>query len=155
MRNAKIRSVMRKRYSQITPDVKPLHVICVSNQHYRHHLEGYDADSIPISIQSTGIPELRSLLLTLPAGSKLNVLSQYRYGILPDIISSIEMWASKSATKRRSELRLIAAKPREVSSILSSIDMLTALVQAVEGHIVQFLEKVKANVAKVILTVIS
>jgi len=121
MRNTKITSTIRKKYRQITSDSKILAVACISNAHYALHIEGYDAGAIPISIQSTGIPDLRTSLSRLTANSRLNVLRQYRYGILPDMIGSIEVWSSKSATKRRSELRQIAGKPREVSVFLFSL----------------------------------
>lgn len=120
MRNARITSTIRKNYRQTTSDSKPLEVACVSNAHYAVHINGYDAEAIPISIHSTGIPNLRTSLSWLTAKSKLYVLQQYRYGVLPDIIGSIEIWSSKSATKRRSELRQIAGKPREVSVFLLS-----------------------------------
>jgi hypothetical protein len=118
MRNTKVTSTIRKKYRQITSDSKLLEVACVSNAHYAVHINGYDAEAIPISIHSTGIPNLRTSLSWLTAKSKLNVLRQYRHGILPDMIGSIEVWSSKSATKRRSELRQIAGKPREVSVFL-------------------------------------
>ena len=119
IRNTKIESVMRRKYRQITSDPKPLLIACVFSAEYNHHLQGYETDAIPISVKNTGIPSLRLSLSRFPAGSKLNVLRQYRNGILPDIISSMEMWSLKSATKRRNKLRLIAAKPKEVSIFLS------------------------------------
>lgn len=117
MRNEKIKSTMHKKYRRITSDPKILAIACVSNAHYALHTcpDGYDAGAIPISIQSTGIPDLRTSLFRFTANSRLDVLRQHLHGILPDMIGSLEVWSSKSATKRRLELREIAGKPREVS----------------------------------------
>ncbi|MCJ1399570.1 hypothetical protein MMC11_002772 [Xylographa trunciseda] len=135
MRNKKVTQSIRYKYSLVNADPKPLSVACVSNFDYTHHLEGYDEDSIPISLTATGIPGLRTSLLEIPAAAKLNVLRQYCHGILPGMISSLEMWSSKSITKRQQEFRAIVAKPLE----------------AAEACISTFVEEIKSLMAKNVL----
>lgn len=108
MRSKHVKRVMRKKYSQT------LQIHCVSSTDYSSHREGYDEDAIPVSLAVTGIPELRLTTLKLPAASKLEVLRQHCTGVVPSLVSSLEMWISKSVTKRHAELRAIAAKPHEV-----------------------------------------
>ena len=115
MRNTKVTNLVRKKYRNLTSDPNSLETACISNHHYSYHLEGYNEELIPVSLETTGIPKLRMMLSTIPAQSKLNILRQHCSGVLPDMISSLEMWSSKSATKLHNELRLITAKPREVS----------------------------------------
>ena len=116
LRNKKVASNMRKKYKELELGNNSLDVYCVSNADYARHLEGYSEDYIPITISSTGIPALRGFSLQLPAWSKFNTLRQHCEGPLPCIISSLEMWSMKSASKRRNELRQIILKPREVFS---------------------------------------
>ena len=118
LRNKKVAAAMRKKYRDLTLGNHSLEVHCVSNAHYARHLEGYDEDSIPITIPSTGIPGLRAFSLQLPARSKFSTLKQHCEGPLPSFIGSLEMWSMKSASKRRAELRKVIIKPREVFSPL-------------------------------------
>lgn len=118
LRNRKVAAAMRKKYRDLTLGNHSLEVHCVSNAHYARHLEGYDEDYIPITISSTGIPALRAFSLQLPALSKFSTLKQHCEGPLPSFIGSLEMWSMKSASKRRTELRQIIIKPREVFSPL-------------------------------------
>ena len=114
MRNKKVTETIRYKYSTANADPKPLPVACVTNFHYMHHLDGYDDELIPISVSATGIPGLRMSLLRLPAEGKLNVLRQYCHGILPGMVSSLELWSSKSTSKGQQEFRIIVAKPLKV-----------------------------------------
>ncbi|MCJ1396569.1 hypothetical protein MMC18_009460 [Xylographa bjoerkii] len=135
LRNKKVIQTIRYKYSLVNADPKPLSIVCVSNLHYTHHLEGYDEDNISMSLSTTGIPGLRMSLLEIPAEGKLNVLRQYCHGILPGMISSLEMWSSKSTTKRQQEFRAIVVKPREAAEALVST----------------FIEEIKSIMAKHVL----
>ena len=107
MRNKKIIRVMRKRYRELTKDPLPLHIHCVSNSHYALHKAGYDEELFPMTIQSTGIPALRELALSVPAFEKLNVLRHHCEYTLPSLINSMDLWTHQSATKRRVHLRQV------------------------------------------------
>lgn len=118
LRNKKVATAMRKKYRDSTLDKHPLDVHCVSNLHYARHLEGDREDHIPLTVSSTGIPALRAFSLKLPALSKFDTLRRNCQGPLPLLINSLEMWSFTSAFKRRTELRQIITKPREVNSPL-------------------------------------
>ncbi len=109
---------MRKKYRDKISDEHPLDVYSVSNQHYARHLAGYEDDYIPMAVVTTGIPALRAFSLQLPAVCKFSTLRQHCEGPLRSFISSLEIWSSKSASKRRLELRKIVEKPCKVRTLL-------------------------------------
>ena len=115
MRNRKVTVAMKKTYFELTKDVEPLSVFCVSNEHYGRHMVGYGADDIPIGIEATGIPHLRMFVSGLPATSKLATLREYCEGILPSVVGSLDLWSNQSVVERREELREKIEEPCEVS----------------------------------------
>ena len=114
MRNQKVCVAMRKKYKSLTSDLRTLNILCVSNQGYNMHKEGYDDEEIPISLPVTGIPRLRFFLSTLPAEIRLGVLRQYSQGTVPELINSLDVWSHRTTNHRRLELREIVDKPRKV-----------------------------------------
>lgn len=115
MRSQKVTRAMRKKYKALTSDLHTLNVICVSNHDYGTHKEGYDDEDIPLSLPTTGIPNLRSFLPKYPAAIKRDVLRQYFKGTVPELINSMEMWSMRSANHRRLELREVVEKPCKVT----------------------------------------
>ena len=116
-RNIKVIDAIRKRYKDITKDPQPLQVFCVSNSDYIQHQIGYDSNHVPMTLETTGIPALRAFLLGLPADSKIHTLGHYCEGPLPDFISSMGIWSTQSALKRKAELQRIVSKRQEVSNL--------------------------------------
>lgn len=120
MRSQKVSVAMRKKYKSGTSDIHTLNIMCVSNQDYSMHKDGYDEEDIPMSINSTGIPSLRFKLSALPADIRLDVLRQYVKGTVPELISSLDVWSHRSTNHRRLELREVVDKPRKVVLVLTS-----------------------------------
>lgn len=114
MRSQKVSVAMRKKYKSGTSDIHTLNIMCVSNQDYSMHKDGYDEEDIPMPIDSTGIPSLRFKLSALPADIRLDVLRQYVKGTVPELISSLDVWSHRSTNHRRLELREVVDKPRKV-----------------------------------------
>ena len=82
------------------------------------HKDGYDEDDIPMTLPTTGIPRLRFKLSTMPADIRLDVLRQYYKGIVPELISSLDVWSHRTTNHRRLELREVVDKPRKVTGIV-------------------------------------
>ncbi|KAI4253029.1 MAG: hypothetical protein LQ352_003952 [Teloschistes flavicans] len=81
---------------------------------YEVNAAGYnEEDALPVSVDATGIPQLRSLMLELPAKERLDALKTYCWGHLPSLISSMESWSVQATIARRLELREVVAKPRK------------------------------------------
>ena len=93
MRNRKVTFDLRREYQGVTPEARNLQIHCVSNFHYEHHVMGYSRDFLPLPIETTGIPALRSELLALPAAGKLSVLQHYWKGSLIGTIASMENYS--------------------------------------------------------------
>ncbi|KAM0805279.1 hypothetical protein BDR22DRAFT_969026 [Usnea florida] len=113
MRNQKVTMIMRQKYKTLTQDNTPLVVFTVSNSDYIKHMEGYElSNEIPISVQATGIPDVRYRLSQLPARSRLDTLKQYCHGTVEDMVGSLRNWAHQSTIERRVELQELVMKPR-------------------------------------------
>ena len=114
MRNKKVVLAMRAKFQNIAGGHGVLKVTCVSNTAYHLHRNGYDENYGPIPIQATGIPTLRGEALALPAASRLNVMKNHVQCVMPSLLETLGCWSSASTIKKRAELRVIVAKPREV-----------------------------------------
>ena len=114
MRNKKVSSAMKAKFSNGATSQISSSISCISNIAYNRHKDGYDGDDIPIPIFDTGVPALRRELLALPAASRLNVLKAHVVGVLPTLLDTLMCWSSASIIKKREELRVIVAKPRQV-----------------------------------------
>ena len=109
--------IMRQKYKTLTQDSTPLVVFTVSNSDYIKHMEGYElSNEIPISVQATGIPDVRYRLSQLPARSRLDTLKQYCHGTVEDMVGSLRNWAHQSTIERRVELQELVMKPRTVGT---------------------------------------
>lgn len=114
MRNRKVVRSMRDIYRGIASGPNPLDIFCVSNSHYTMHKTGYDEEGIPLSIDVTGVPTIRSMLSTLPAAARLRVLEQHIEGVLKEFVNSMELWSLQATNHRRLELKEIVARPGKV-----------------------------------------
>lgn len=97
-------------------DSVSLPFFAVSNTEYERHKEGFDPDVVspPISVEMTGIPNLRFFMSRMPAKSKLDVLEFHCWQILGSLINRLDSWSNKALDSRHSELKEVVAKPRAV-----------------------------------------
>ena len=114
IRNENVITAMREKYASLTGDARKLTMFCISNLHYGMHVEGYDEENIPISLELTGIPAVRIWASRFPVVSKLKALKQHCKFVLPGLINSIELWTDKSALENREDLRSKISKPSKV-----------------------------------------
>ena len=114
MRNRKVTLGLRRKYERVTPEARNLRIHCVSNSHYEHHVIGYNRDMLPLPIETTGIPTLRTELLTLPAPGKLSALQHHWKGSLMGTITSMRNYSSQSVNQRQEELKTVVQKSYEV-----------------------------------------
>lgn len=106
---------MRRKYKTMTSDPLPLAVFTVSSVDYNVQKSGYDEyRDFPLTVQTSGIPELRHYCIQFPAKSRLDALVHYRDGVLAELISSLYIWSSQYKVQRRSALKKIVAKPLQV-----------------------------------------
>ena len=117
MRNRKVTIDLCRDYQGITPEARNLQIHCVSNFHYEYHVTGYNRDFLPLPIETTGIPALRSELLALPATGKLSVLQYHWKGGLMGTIASMENYSRQSANERQKELKIVVKKSYEVRTV--------------------------------------
>ena len=117
MRNRKVTIDLCRDYEDVTPEVRNLHIHCVSNFHYEHHLMGYNRDSLPLPVETTGIPALRAVLLALPAPGRLLVLQHYWKGGLMGAIASMENYSCQSVNERHKELKIVVRESYKVRTM--------------------------------------
>lgn len=89
-----------------------LRIFCVSNKVYEQYRLGPDKDEVPdLSVEATGIPELRSWLLGLPAARKLAALRNYISSRIPLLITGTLMFCSDNEVQHKERLiKLISSK---------------------------------------------
>ena len=114
MRNRKVTLDLYREYQGVTSEARDLRIHCVSNLHYEHHMIGYNRDFLPLPLETTGIPALRSELLALPAPGKLSVLQHHWKGSLMGTIASMKNYSCQSANQRQEELKIVVKKSYEV-----------------------------------------
>ncbi len=117
MRNRKVILELRRKYRDVSPEARKLQIHCVSNFHYEHHVNGYNKDFLPLPIETTGIPALRTDLLALSAHGKLSVLQYHWKGSLMNTIASMRNYGSQSANQREEELKIVVQKSYEVRKV--------------------------------------
>lgn len=88
-----------------------LPIFNVSNKDYEIQKMGYDAEDIPLPLVMTGIGLIRSMVSSLPAIGKQNVLEHHWQGNLMSVIGSLDTWSSQSAIFRQADIRNIVEKP--------------------------------------------
>ena len=114
MRNRKVETAMRLKHRVADTPSEALKVWCVSSTEYNINVDGFDDETIPISVEATGVPQLRAFILRVPAEEKLKILKLYCWSHLESLIASMEMWGVQSTILRRLEAREVVAKPRKV-----------------------------------------
>ena len=115
MRNNKVRRAFLAKHHDHTEGPNAFEIIFVSNTWYRAHLSECDEDeSIPGSVEASGIPGLRQEIARLPAQRRFDRLETFCEGWLWSSINSLDMWARSSAIERRQELRKVVEKPNDV-----------------------------------------
>ncbi|KAL8651588.1 MAG: hypothetical protein Q9210_003171 [Variospora velana] len=130
MRNRKVEIAMAARYRGTDAEAQPLKSWFVSSKEYQTNASGFDQEEIPVSIEATGLPQLRAFMLRMPAEHRLDVLKVYCWGHLPSLIGSMEMWSIQSHAHRRIELREVVAKPRKAAEVVIS-----AFAEEVKTHL--------------------
>ena len=136
MRNRKVTCELRRKYKGITPEARNLRINCVSSLHYEIHVVGYNRDLLPLPIETTGIPSLRTELLALPAPGKLSVLQHHWRGSLMGTIASMKNYSRQTVSQRQEELKIVVQKSYEVRKTLNShiTHQVTDLPQDVRGR---------------------
>lgn len=117
MRNQKVKVAMRSKHSGKEADNETLKIWCVSSVDYHVNARGFDEEMIPVSVQATGIPQLRAFILRMPAEEKLDILRLHCQGHLPELLGSMKMWNVQATIHRRLEAREVVAKPRRVIQV--------------------------------------
>ncbi|KAI4203912.1 MAG: hypothetical protein LQ350_001534 [Teloschistes chrysophthalmus] len=130
MRNRKVERAMRDKHQETNSVHGPLRIVCVSSMAYEVNALGYSEDAIPVSVEATGIPQLRSVILGLPARERLIALQLYCWGHLKSLVSSMESWTVQSTIARRLELREVVAKPRKLAE-----SVISTLCQEIQSHL--------------------
>lgn len=122
MRNRAVVSVLQQQYKNMTRDPRPLSVHVVGNEAYKQHQAGYSADDKPaLSVQQTGIPELRKRFYLIPAEGKLNEALNLAEVQLPSLANSFELFCDRAHLARQPEIEALISRPKdEVKGILQA-----------------------------------
>lgn len=117
IRNKRVIKVLRRSYSYLTGDQRPLPIFCVSNRVYEQHQIGYERDDRPLlSLEDTQIPALRCHLRMATAEGRFNDALFHYEKQLPSLLTSFELWCCKTHMKRKRELEEMVLEPKEVST---------------------------------------
>lgn len=94
-----------------------LAVFCVSNDQYELHLRGYARRDAPfLSLASTGMVDLRTWLLKLPARIKLDVTKHHCNDAVQSILTSVALPCTLDAAQRRDTWLKHTQETEEVKS---------------------------------------
>ncbi|KAK3631234.1 hypothetical protein LTR56_017009 [Elasticomyces elasticus] len=98
-----------KLYSRSDEDVT---VIPVSNVGYQGHQTGYDNNAPPaLSLEATGICDLRQHLYNIPAQRKFTALRSHCRGDLARALYAVELQCSKTRFQRKQRVKKHVVKP--------------------------------------------
>ncbi len=86
----------------------------MSNRDYELHLEESVDSRIPLPVATTGVPQLRYCLSSLPAEDKLKVLEHRYKGNLRGVLDTMSILSLQTQLERRQEMRRVVEKPRKV-----------------------------------------
>ena len=93
------------------PDAK-VPVFCVSNTIYQQHMKGFDNDNPPdLTVEATGIPDLRKHLFEIPAIRKHRALQKLGQRTLPRVLLALEMQCCKTRLERKQDIECKVVKP--------------------------------------------
>lgn len=82
-----------------------LPIFCVSNTEYDKHLAGYPVDDPPqLSLDATGISELRNFIQSLPSQARFNTLESYLTWGTELALKSIECFCTDSVVKLKGDV---------------------------------------------------
>lgn len=87
-------------------------VFCVSNTIYQQHMKGFDNDNPPdLTVEATGIPDLRKHLFEIPAKRKHRALQKLGQRTLPRVLLALEMQCCKTRLERKQDIECKVVKP--------------------------------------------
>jgi hypothetical protein len=116
IRNKKTVMTLRRNYTSMTGDQRPLAVFCVSNKLYEQYQIGFDKSDQPtLTLEDTEIPKLRRHLRLATGEGRYNEALFHYETQIPSLLTSFELWCFKTHMKRRKELEEIVREPKEVS----------------------------------------
>ena len=100
-RNQQAARDLRSVYLGATNDEGFLPIHFVSSSQYILHSVADGEDSIPVSLEETGIPGLRNYLQELPEKQKAAALGDYLHITLPIVLNNIRCWSYTSREGRQ------------------------------------------------------
>ena len=115
LRNERNAVTVQKAFKQASGSDHTLPIYFVSNTIYQAHMKGSDRSNPPdLTIEGTGVPGLRTMLLSRPAKRRMNALrkvSNSKNGHLPRTLLAMEMICSKSRLERKNDVSKTIAAP--------------------------------------------
>ena len=89
-------------------------IVCVDNDQYKKHAEGYEPwnPSVPedenqapfLSLEATGIPELRSIITEFPADGRWEALKHHVHDVWDCMLNALELSGSVTKAQRKAEV---------------------------------------------------
>ncbi|KAK5137114.1 hypothetical protein LTR08_001123 [Meristemomyces frigidus] len=127
MRNRATVKKVREQYRALTKEIKPLCAFVVGNQAYETYQAGFAAEERPaLTVEQTGIPALRQRIYLLPAEGKINDVLHIATVQLPSLITSFELFCSKTHMARKNEIEeiVLQSKKRLRTILIETYDKL-------------------------------
>ncbi|KAF2744628.1 hypothetical protein M011DRAFT_479663 [Sporormia fimetaria CBS 119925] len=117
-RNRTASDAFRKKHKRLTG--ADLLVFCVSSVEYNKHLQGYDLDDTPsLSLEATGIPDLRRHLCLLLANGRFNTLKDQLEHSIPELLSNLNLsWSADDSDLRQTIMPLVEKRQKEAQSLV-------------------------------------
>ncbi|KAK4898527.1 hypothetical protein LTR49_027813 [Elasticomyces elasticus] len=108
MRSRMITKNFQEQCRMLTGDPIPLAVFCLGLSAYGRHIRGYSLDTPnppSLTVEATMIPALRTHLLASPAEVKARESREMVAKLLPDLLSSISLYAEKKHMDGKAEVK--------------------------------------------------
>ncbi|KAK7605646.1 hypothetical protein JOL62DRAFT_633531 [Phyllosticta paracitricarpa] len=141
-RNSIVIQDFEEKYKTLAKGRTPLAIHCVSNRLYNQHVEGVEqGQEIKMSVETTGIPELRAHLYCLPAAKKFRALEHQCATRLDNFLCMVEMVCNVTKLKRKEDMEQILLGRNE--SLFKNIAL--AFQRFKDLAITPVLEKIKSS----------
>lgn len=119
-RNRQVTTELQSFYRRDTKDPNELRVFCVSSEQYLQHLQPHSVMDPPVlPLQTTGMPQLRYFIQTLPNRSgRTDALVHHCVNVVPGVLNAITLSCTGfKPMMKREHLNKIIKTTREVSTV--------------------------------------
>ena len=118
-RNNYVKAELRKIYSGHSLNIRP-DIFCIANQDYRgSDIQKSNKDALSLTIQNSGVPELRRFCHSVMAKAKFEEANHYLRNQVFGLVESIELWLDVASKPDHSSIPMTCGEAlKEVILVL-------------------------------------